>query len=106
MNRSSIILLLVLVLGALAALFSVQNSARATQLSLDLGFVAWQLKDPVAVPVLIGVSLGVGLVLGLGVGFVWVVRLRRDVRELEQRLTLSQLASTSGPSKGKETGGW
>jgi uncharacterized integral membrane protein len=57
------IVLVVLVVSTLCTLFVLQNYAREVQLSLDLGFRAWQLREPVAVPVLIAICVGAGMVL-------------------------------------------
>ena len=69
-----IVLLLLAALVAAGALFVVQNASRTTQLSLDLGFAAWQLASPVSVPVLVGSSLGVGFALGLVFAGWWTIR--------------------------------
>ena len=56
------IVLAVIVAFVLCTLFVVQNLAREVQLSLDLGFRAWQLERPVSVPVLIAICIGIGMV--------------------------------------------
>lgn len=82
---SAIVGLLVVAAGAL---FAVQNSSRTTQLSFDLGVAAWQLAEPVSVPILIGITLGVGFVLGMAtVGVLSALRSRRRTnakRDLEE----------------------
>ena len=50
---------ILLLIGA-AALLGVQNAGRTTQLSADIYFAAWQLRDPVSVPlseVMIGTTI-------------------------------------------------
>lgn len=91
MGRGLLVTTVIVLLGALGAgaLFVVQNSARTTQLSLDLGFMAWQLSEPVAVPLLIAVCFGVGFVLGAGLFAVRAMRLSSRVRRLEQELALA-----------------
>lgn len=59
-----ILLVLTLVVLTVAALFTVQNSGRTTDLSLDLYFWAVHLKQDVAVPYLLWGTLGSGLLLG------------------------------------------
>ena len=59
-----ILLVLTLLVVFVAALFTVQNSARVTDLSLDLYFTAFHLKQQVAVPYLLWGTLGSGLMLG------------------------------------------
>ena len=70
-------------------LFVVQNGARTTQLSLDLGFAAWQLQQPMQVPALIGIAFGSGLVLGALPLWLRGIAQRRRVRELERQVALS-----------------
>lgn len=104
--RNTVAGIVAVLLIALGALFSLQNSARTTQLSLDLGFAAWQLEQPVSIPLLIGISFAVGVLVGGLLGLIRIVRLGSRVRELEQRVTLSQFSSTASSSKSKEAGGW
>lgn len=63
-----ILLVLTLVGLSFAALFTVQNSARMTDLSLDLYFTAFHLKQRIAVPYLLWGTLGSGLLIGGIVG--------------------------------------
>ncbi|MBN2800565.1 MAG: hypothetical protein JXX28_15595 [Deltaproteobacteria bacterium] len=65
---------LILVLGTLATLFSLQNGARTVELSLDLGFAAWRLKDPVSVPTLVGAAFGSGLLAAVALRLLWALR--------------------------------
>ena len=58
-------LTVVLVVSLMGTLFWMQNSERLVQVSLDLGFAAWQLSEPVSVPALITISFGSGLGLGI-----------------------------------------
>ena len=76
------IVLVVLVASALCTLFVVQNLGREVQLSLDLGFRAWQLEHPVSVPVLIAICVGAGMILaGLPLGL-RTLRLQSRLRRL------------------------
>lgn len=59
-----ILLVLTLLVVFFAALFTVQNSERMMDLSLDLYFTAFHLKQQVAVPYLLWGTLGSGLLLG------------------------------------------
>lgn len=59
------LLLLVVFLGAL---FALQNSNYTSELGLNLGFVAWELREPAPVPVMMLACLGVGLCLGAAWG--------------------------------------
>ncbi|MFT6161854.1 MAG: ABC-type Fe3+ transport system permease subunit [Myxococcota bacterium] len=69
-------------------LFFLQNSARTTQLSLDLWLAAWQLGEPVSVTALIGVSFAAGFVV-CGVLAAWrSLVTRRQIRKLQQQLAL------------------
>jgi len=78
-----------LCLIAVVALFVVQNSARTTQLSLDLHFWAWQLSQPVSIPALIGLCTGGGFVVGAVVFLGRSMSLSRRLRRLEQEAALS-----------------
>jgi hypothetical protein len=106
-NRFAWYVLALLVAGGAVALFWVQNSARTTQLSFDLGFAAWQLQQPVPVPALIAVCVGIGAGLA-GVPLMarsW--RLSGRITELEQRLAVADLErSQTAASSPKEPGTW
>ena len=90
MHRNAIIAALVAassVLGVLV-LFSIQNSSRTTQLSLDLFVAAWQLQTPVSIPLLMGSCLGAGWLLGaLMFGLQSAGRARR-IKALEREIAL------------------
>jgi len=59
-------MLVVVVIAAIpAALFTVQNANWVAQLSLDLQFSAWILKEPMPVPYLMWMSFGVGILGGM-----------------------------------------
>lgn len=81
------------------ALFAVQNSARTTQLSLDLGVVAWQLQQPVPVPALLGIAFGLGLVAGFLPLALRSFRLAARVRELESQEAMTRAGA-------KDPGAW
>ncbi len=66
--RIGVTLVLLLLIGGAATLFTLQNSSRMTDLSLDLYFFATHLQKPVAVPVLVWIAFGSGLVIGGGWG--------------------------------------
>ncbi len=63
--RGWTILVFGLVFLGVGALFYLQNSLRVTELSLNLGVVAFQLQQPMAVPLLLVIAFGSGLVFGL-----------------------------------------
>lgn len=79
------LLLLVLFLGAL---FVVQNATLTSPLGLNLGFAAWELREPAPVPALMVGSMVVGLALGAAWG---LTRGRKGGR------TDTFTPSTSGP---------
>jgi uncharacterized integral membrane protein len=112
MGRSTVVAVVVILLLAFGALFVVQNSARTTQLSLDLGAAAWQLERPVPIPTLIGVCFGAGLLLGGGWGGMRILRLSSRIRQLEQQAALAAFSTpasstpTSSASKIKDPGSW
>lgn len=89
MNIRTWLTLLIFALSALLiALFTAQNLARATQLSLNVGFAAWQLSQPVPVVGLVFGSFGLGLVIGAILMLRRSFRLSRRIRELEQQAAL------------------
>jgi len=92
----ALLLLLALVVGVVG-LFYVQNSARTTQLSLDLGFAAWRLQQPVTVPALVGGSAAVGFLLGFLP--VWMQSLARGrrIKRLESQVALQQDSGAAKP---------
>ncbi len=87
-NGWIVVLLLLAVLCAFVGLFYVQNSARTTQLSLDLGFAAWQLKQPVAVPLLLLAAAGGGFLFGFLPLWVRGFARGRRIKQLERQLAL------------------
>jgi hypothetical protein len=90
MNRTAVLVGLIAVVAGVMYLGWVQNSARMTQLSLNLGPVgAWQLAKPVGIPVLIASSFGGGVVAGAIFFLGNMMRLSRQVRRLEQQLAVS-----------------
>jgi uncharacterized integral membrane protein len=104
--RNTVIGVILILLIAVCALFALQNSSRVTQLSLDLGFFAWQLKEPVSVPALIGISFGSGALLTGLFMLLPLARANSRVRDLEQQATLRQFGSQTSTSPSREPGGW
>ncbi len=95
MNRTLLIASasIVLLLGGIGALFVLQNSSRTTGLSLDLGFMAAQLQEPVSIPALMGICALAGAVLvGLPL-FVRSLRLSGEVKRLRQQASLADVQS-------------
>ena len=84
-------LMLVLFLGlcVVGAAFVVQNSARTTQLSLNLGVAAWELRQPVSVMGLIGLTFGLGTLLGALPMFLRARTLKSRVRTLEREVAMN-----------------
>ncbi len=93
------LLVLLLLLGLVLALFVVQNSARTTDLSLDLFFWAAHLQRPLPVPWLLLSTFAGGLLLGVGWGLLGRYRLGRRVEDLELELARKSLRSpaSTGP---------
>lgn len=60
----SFLLLSLLALGA-GGLFWVQNSLRLVDLSLDLYFFAFKLREPVPLPSVLMITFGLGLLTGM-----------------------------------------
>ena len=89
-------LVVVLLVITVAVLFTIQNSGRTTDLSLDLWVAAFHLKEAMPLPVLLWTTFGVGVLGGCVVG----VRMRsgamRKIRDLEQQLARASLGGDSG----------
>lgn len=81
-----LMLTLVSLVVLVAWLFTIQNSLRTTDLSLDLYFTAFHLERPLAVPYLLWAAFGAGLLLGGGWGLLSRLAAQRRVRDLEQDL--------------------
>lgn len=88
-------LTLVVLVLATGAAFTVQNTGRTTQLSLDVGFAAWRLAHPVTVSALVWASFGAGLLLAGTWGLLRSAALARKVRQLEQQVALGSARSTT-----------
>jgi uncharacterized integral membrane protein len=89
------IVLAVFAVVAVGTLFVVQNISRETQLSLDLGFRAWQLRTPVSIPVLIATCFGTGVV---------VAGLPLLLRSMRLQSKLRRLELTKPPPSGVDAG--
>jgi hypothetical protein len=85
-----VLVLLIALVAFVAWLFIVQNSARTTQLSLDLGFAAWQLQRPIAIPALLGISFGSGFALGALLFLGRSSAASRKLKTLERRAALGE----------------
>jgi uncharacterized integral membrane protein len=89
MRWSTVIrLLFVLSLVLSAAMFTVQNSSRTTLLSFDVYFSAWELSQPVPVPVVVWASAAAGAMLAWMMGLRRRITLGRTIARLEQEALL------------------
>lgn len=79
-----------LALVCVSVLFVIQNSGRATQLSLDLGLYAFKLKQPVSITVLMGAVFGAGVLVGAVPMTRWAFRQRAAAKALQQQLQTSE----------------
>lgn len=91
-------LLSALLVGSLGALFTVQNGARTTQLSLDVGFRAWQLDQPVAIPFLLAFAFGAGLLVGVVFMQARAIRRGRHARRIEQDAAIQAAVTATAPA--------
>ncbi len=82
-------LLLAAFVALVGALFVVQNLPRTTQLSLDLYVAAWQLSEPISVPLLAGAAFGVGFLVAALLLLGRLVSLTRKVKTLQRKVGLS-----------------
>ena len=88
-------ILIVLVLtAALGALFTIQNSSRVTELSINLWVVAFELAEPQPVPFLILGAFGAGLILAGALGSFNRMGLQRKIRELERQAAQSSIRTS------------
>ena len=79
---------------ALGALFTIQNSSRVTDLSINLWVVAFELAEPQPVPFLILGAFGAGLILAGALGSFNRMGLQRKLRELERQAAQSNTRTT------------
>ena len=86
------LLLLLLVLAATA--FTIQNSSRLTDLSFDIGFFAWHLKEPLALPVILWCTLGGGLAAGAMLG-AWLRG--RSIHALQEEVDRARFGAMDDP---------
>lgn len=91
--RTAVVTVVFVVVVLLGGLFVVQNSARTVVLSLDLGFAAWRLAEPMSAPLLVGLCFGSGLLLGAGAVSVKAMQLSAKVRRLEQQVGVQAFAA-------------
>jgi uncharacterized membrane protein YciS (DUF1049 family) len=94
-------LLVVALGGTVLTLGWLQNSSRTTDLSLNLGFAAWRLAEPVAVPALLATASGVGFVLGMFVFGAGWLRASRRARRAERQVALSGSGWSAPPVGGQ-----
>ncbi len=101
MNRTTALLALVVIalLGGVGSLFWVQNQLRTTQLSLNLGFVAWELAQPVPVPALVAVSAGVGFGSAALLFGSWAASAARRAARAESQLAVQSAGSGWGSGR-------
>ncbi len=78
--------------------FTVQNSSRTTELSLDLYLGAWKLVDPAPIPMLMWGSFALGALGAWLYNFRKGLALSRRVRQLEQEMALAGRTASSSPS--------
>ena len=77
--------------AAVGVLFTVQNSGRMTDLSLDLGFTAFHLAEPQPLPYLLWGAFGIGLLLAGTWGVFQRMGVNRHTREFETHAARSDL---------------
>ena len=90
----AVTLVVVLLLGTVGTLFTIQNSSRVTDLSLDLWVFATHLQEPIAVPYLLWGAFGGGLLLGLAWSVVARMRMSGKLNDLEVRAARADLGRT------------
>ena len=88
---------ILIVLGLAAAvgsLFTIQNSERVSDLTLNLWVVAFQLDTPQPIPYLLWGAFGAGLLLAGGLSSAQRISLQRRVRDLEQDVARAGLRAS------------
>jgi hypothetical protein len=100
-NRTTALLTLVVIalVGGVGGLFWVQNQLRTTQLSLNLGFAAWELAQPVQVPALVAIAAGVGFAVGAVVFGGWAASASRRAARAESQLAVQSAGSGWGSAR-------
>jgi len=88
-------LVLLAALGFVTYLFVLQNSARTTALSLDLGVAAWATSAPLPVVPLLGAAFGSGFLVALVALLPRLAGQGRRVRALERQIALTAPAENS-----------
>ena len=89
------ILIVIVAAVAIGALFTIQNSGRMTDLSLNLWVVAFELREPQPVPYLLLGAFGGGLILAGALGSISRLGLQRRIRELEQDVARGSTRNTT-----------
>ena len=83
------ILVMLVLAAALGGLFTIQNSSRLTELSINLWVVAFELSEPQPIPFLILGAFGFGLILAGALGSFNRMGLQRKIRDLERQVARS-----------------
>ncbi len=92
--RLVVTLVVVLLVAGVGTLFTIQNSSRVTDLSLDVWVFATHLQQPIAVPYLLWAAFGIGLSIGLLWALVSRIRLSSKLNDLEVRAARADLGRT------------
>lgn len=77
-------LILLVFAAAFLALFTVQNLSRTSELSLDLGLVAYKLAEPQPIPYMLLTAFGAGLLLAGFLGIFQRMGMTKQIRNLER----------------------
>ncbi|MDG1482112.1 MAG: hypothetical protein P8R54_21145 [Myxococcota bacterium] len=102
MKASQIVMLVVvLIVVFIGVLFTLQNGGRVTDLSLSFGFsgAAFQLANPLPVPLLMWSAFGVGLSLGGGWGLFQRFTSGQQLREMQRKLARASATGSNDPWK-------
>ncbi|MFZ5480298.1 MAG: LapA family protein [Myxococcota bacterium] len=95
MARWTLIVTMLLIALVVVA-FTLQNASHVSPLQLNLGVVAWRLREPASVPLLMGSSFAVGFVVAASWGAWRSASLSREVRRLQQEVALAGSRSKDG----------
>lgn len=96
-----LLLALLVAAATVVVAFTVQNSARPVELSLNLGFAAWRLAEPIGASALMWSCFGLGFLTAWLAGLRGRRLLRQRVTRLEQEALLRDIRpGTDRPRSG------
>jgi hypothetical protein len=102
LKASQIVMLVVaLIVVFIGVLFTLQNGGRVSDLSLSFGFsgAAFQLANPLPVPLLMWIAFAIGLSFGGGWGLLQRFSSGQKIREMQRKLARASATGSTDPWK-------